>query len=113
MQDEFGGSGRVKFSDLYRGGSLVRDLAGNNTATNLAANVPTSGEIQVADFYSQAKGFRKTYSSGATDQDASSIFGDDYGVDYPKEIVIDSGVELGATSTSQEALQIDSGLSAR
>ena len=32
-----------------------------------------------------------------------------YGVDYPKEIVIDSGVELGGTSASQEALQIDSG----
>ena len=111
MRDEFGGSGQVKFSDLYRGGSLVRAKAGNNGATNLAANVPASGEIQVADFYSQAKGFRKTYSSGATNQDASSIFGDDYGVDYPKEIVINSGVELGATSTSQEALQIDSGLS--
>lgn len=111
MRDEFGGSGQVKFSDLYRGGSLVRANAGNNSSTNLAANVPTSGEIQVADFYSQAKGFRKTYTSGATNQDASSIFGDDYGVDYPKEIVINSGVELGATSTSQEALQIDSGLS--
>ena len=97
------------FSDLYRGGSLVRANAANNSSTNLAANVPTSGEIQVADFYSQAKGFRKTYSSGATNQDASDIFGDDYGVDYPKEIVINSGVELGATSTSQEALQIDSG----
>ena len=75
MRDEFGGSGQIKFSDLYRGGSLVRAKAGNNGATNLAANVPTSGEIQVADFYSQAKGFRKTYDSGATNQDASSIFG--------------------------------------
>ena len=111
MRDEFGGSGQVKFSDLYRGGSLVRAKAANNTSTNLAASVPTSGEIQVADFYSAAKAFRKTYDSGATNQDASSVFGDDYGVDYPKEIVIDSGVELGATSTSQEALQIDSGLS--
>ena len=109
IRDEFGGSGQVKSSDLYRGGSLVRANAANNSTTNLAANVPTSGEIQVADFYSQARGFRKTYTSGATNQDASDIFGDDYGVDYPKEIVINSGVELGATSTSQEALQIDSG----
>ena len=76
MRDEFGGSGQVKFSDLYRGGSLVRANAGNNSSTNLAANVPASGEIQIADFYSQAKGFRKTYSSGATNQNASSIFGD-------------------------------------
>ena len=106
-----GGSSAVSLGDLYRGGSNIRAKAGNNTATNLAANVPASGAIDFADFYSQAKGFRKTYSSGATNQDASAIFGDDYAVDYPKEIVIDSGVELGATSTSQEALQIDSGLS--
>ena len=112
LRTEFvGGSAAISLGDLYRGGSNIRAKAGNNTATNLAANVPTSGAIDFADFYSQAKGFRKTYSSGATNQDASSVFGDDYGVDYPKEIVINSGVELGATSTSQEALQIDSGLS--
>ena len=112
IRTEFGGgSGAISLSNLYRGGSRVRSKAGNNTAVNLAANVPTSGAIDFADFHSQARAFRKTYSSGATNQDASSIFGDDYGVDYPKEIVIDSGVELGATSTSQEALQIDSGLS--
>lgn len=106
-----GGSAAISINDLYRGGSNIRAKAGNNTATNLAASVPTSGEIEFNDFYSTAKAFRKTYSSGATNQDASSIFGDDYGVNYPKEIVIDAGVELGATSTSQEALQIDSGLS--
>ena len=112
LRTEFvGGSSAISLGDLYRGGSNIRSLAANNTATNLAASVPTSGAIDFADFYSQAKGFRKTYTSGATNQDASSVFGDDYGVDYPKEIVINSGVELGATSTSQEALQIDSGLS--
>ena len=78
MRDEFGGSGQVKFSDLYRGGNLVRANAANNASTNLAASVPTSGEIQVADFYSAARAFRHTYSSGATNQDASDLFGDDY-----------------------------------
>lgn len=112
FRSEFvGGSSAISLGDLYRGGSNIRAKAGNNTATNLAANVPASGAIDFADFYSTAKGFRKTYSSGATNQDASAVFGDDYGVNYPKEIVINSGVELGATSTSQEALQIDSGLS--
>ena len=112
FRSEFvGGSSAISLGDLYRGGSHIRAKAGNNTATNLAANVPTSGAIDFADFYSQAKGFRKTYSSGATNQDASAVFGDDYSVNYAKEIVINSGVELGATSTSQEALQIDSGLS--
>ena len=65
----------------------------------------------ITNFRSTAKGFRKTYTATATNQNASSVFGDDYGVNYPKEIVINSGVELGATGTGEEALQINSGLS--
>ena len=111
IRTEWGRSGTIKMSEMYRGGSHVRQKAANNNATNLASGVPTSGVITIDDFRGTAKGFRKTYTATATNQDASSIFGDDYGVNYPKEIVINSGVELGATSTSQEALQIDSGLS--
>lgn len=112
LRAEFvGGSAAISFSSLYRGGSHIRQKAGNNTSTNLAASVPTSGAINYTNFRSTAKGFRKTYTSGATNQNASSVFGDDYGVNYPKEIVINSGVELGATSTGEEALQINSGLS--
>ena len=111
IRTEWGRSGTIKISEMYRGGSHVRQKAANNTSTNLASSVPTSGVIRIDNFRGTAKGFRKTYSSGATNQDASSVFGDDYSVNYPKEIVINSGVELGATSTSQEALQIDSGLS--
>ena len=112
IRTEFGGgSGQIALGDFYRGGSHIRAKAGNNNATNLAASVPASGTIDFNDFYSTAKAFRYTYTSGATNQDASSVFGSDYGVDYPKEIVINSGVELGATSTGQEALQINSGLS--
>ena len=69
--------------------------------------MPTSGTIDFADFY-RSQRLRKTYTAQRPRRIV--IFGD-YGVDYPKEIVINSGVELGATSTSQEALQIDSGLS--
>jgi len=110
IRTEWGRSGTIKMSEMYRGGSHVLAKAGNNGSTNLAASVPTSGAIRFVDFRDTTKGFRKTYSSGATNQDASAVFGSDYGVNYPKEIVVNSGVELGATSTSQEALQIDSGL---
>ena len=112
LRTEFvGGSAAISYSDLYRGGSNIRTKAANNNGVNLAASVPTSGTINIANFRSQAKGFRFTFTSGATNQNASALFGDDYAVDYPKEIVIDSGVELGATSTSEEALQIDTGAS--
>ena len=110
LRSEFvGGSSAISFSDLYRGGSNIRAKAANNNGVNLAANVPTSGAIDVSSFRNQAKGFRYTFTAGATDQNASALFGSDYSVNYPKEIVIDSGVELGATSTAEEALEIDSG----
>lgn len=111
LRTEYNDSGAISLSDLYRGAgtNLVRDNAGNNSATNLSASVPTSGVIKITDFYSQARGFRKTYSSGAENQDLSTVFGTDWGVDYPKDVVINAGVTLGATSASNEALQVNSG----
>ena len=106
-----GGSSAISLGDLYRGGSHIRAKAANNNGVNLAASVPTSGAIDFDDFYSTAKGFRKTLDGNDTNRNASSLFGDDYGVDYPKDIVINSGVEIGATSTSNYALQAPSGLS--
>ena len=111
LRTEFvGGSSAISFSQLYRGGSNIRAKAGNNTSTNLAAAVPASGVINFTNFRSTAKGFRKTYSSGATNQHGSNIFGSDYGVNYPKEIVINSGVEIGATGVGEEAVRINAGL---
>ena len=110
LRSEFvGGSSAISFSDLYRGGTNIRSKAADNLGVNLAANVPTSGAIDFSSFRSQAKGFKYTFTAGATDQTASALFGSDYSVNYPKEIVIDSGVELGATSTTEEALEINSG----
>ena len=102
-------SGAISYADLYRGGSNIRAKAANNNGVNLAASVPTSGEISIANFQGQARGFRYTFTSGATNQNASTLFGDDYAVNIPKEIVINSGVELGATSASEEALEVPSG----
>ena len=63
LRTEFiGGSAAINFSDLYRGGanSYIRAKAGNNTAVNLAPNVPTSGAISVGNFRGASKGFRFT-----------------------------------------------------
>ena len=91
---KFGSNTAVSMADYYRGGSTILALAGNNTATNLSASVPTSGTISLNNFYSQEKGFQKTFSANASSQDASTIFGSDYTVDYPKRIVITSGVTI-------------------
>ena len=95
-------------NEFYLGGSLVRANASNNSSTNMSAGVPTSGTISFNDFYSKERAFRKTYSSTATNQSADSVFGDDFEVDYPKQIVIDSSQTVGSTSTSNAALTIES-----
>ena len=113
IRDEFspGSNTPVSFDDYYRGGSKIKANAGNNTATNLAANVPTSGAISLNDFYSQARGWQKTFSSNATQQSGSGIFGNDYSVDYPKYIVTNNGNLYGqggaAGSAGGTALKAD------
>ena len=111
IRTEFvGGSSAVDISSFYRGANTnVKSNAANNTATNLAAGVPTSGAISFNDFYSQAKGWKKTFSSNATQQSGTGIFGDDYAVDYPKQVVVNSSVNLYSTSSSVPALDFASG----
>lgn len=111
IRTEFvGGSGAVDMASYYRGANTnVKSNAANNTATNLAANVPTSGAISFNDFYSQAKGWQKTFSSDASQQSGTGIFGDDYSVDYPKTIVINTGVTVYSSSSSTPALDLTTG----
>ena len=95
-------------SEFYLGGSLVRANAGNNSSTNKSAGVPTSGTISFNDFYSKERAFKKTFSDGDTNQSADTIFGDDFEVNYPKQLVVGSGDTIGSTSTSNAALTIES-----
>jgi len=96
-------------SEFYLGGSLVRANASNNSSTNMSAGVPSSGNpISLNDFYGKERAFKKTFSDGNTNQSADTIFGDDFEVDYPKQLVISSGHTIGATSTSNAALTIES-----
>ena len=96
-------------SEFYFGGSLVRDNASNNSSTNMSAGVPSSGNpISLNDFYGKERAFKKTFSDGNTNQSADTIFGDDFEVDYPKQLVISSGHTIGSTSTSNAALTIES-----
>lgn len=44
IQTEFGGSNPIQLSEYYRGGANVPDVTANN-------GVPTSGEIELGDFY--------------------------------------------------------------
>ena len=109
LRTEFvGGSSAISFSDLYRGGSNILSKAGDNPAVNLAAAVPTSGVIDIQDFYSTAKGFKNTVSSSTTNVDVDALFGGDYDTNYPKIVDINNGVTIGGNG--DEAIDIPSGL---
>ena len=111
IRDEFspGSNTSVSLSDYYRQGSKIRAKAGDNNATHLASDVPTSGALALSDYYGTGIGFQFTISSDATNQNLSTIFGDDYDLDYPKLVVINSGVTVGGTSTSTPAINVPSG----
>ena len=99
---EFGGSQPHALNEYYRGGSYVTS---NNT------NVPTSGAIDLADFYGAVKQSSVTISSNNTNRNVhTDLFGSDFTSSIPKLLIINSGVELGATSLSNYALYVPSGM---
>jgi hypothetical protein len=111
IRDEFspGSNTPVSMGDYYRQGTKIKAKAGNNTATHLASGVPISGALSLDDYYGAGIGFQFTIASDTTNQNASTIFGDDFTLDYPKFIVVNSGVTVGATSTSGYAINVPSG----
>jgi hypothetical protein len=111
IRDEFspGSNTPVSMGDYYRQGTKIKAKAGDNTATHLASGVPISGALSLDDYYGAGIGFQFTIASDTTNQNASTIFGSDFTLDYPKFIVVNSGVTVGATSTSGYAINVPSG----
>ena len=103
--DEFGGSAPHAISEYYRGGSA--GVGSGNTS------VPTSGEIQLSDFYGAQAAIVHTISSNATNQDAQTLFGTStfQGADA-KILAIPSGVSIGGSGfgTQNVGLTIPSGM---
>ena len=98
--DEFGGSTPHSLSEYYRDGANVPS---NNT------NVPTSGAIAISDFYGAVNEIVIALANGATNQNASTLFGSNYTSSVPKRLTIANGVEIGATS-GNNVLVIPSGM---
>tara|TARA_R100000329_G_scaffold86009_1_gene72631 strand:+ start:805 stop:1683 length:879 start_codon:yes stop_codon:yes gene_type:complete len=101
IADEFGGSTPHSLSEYYRGGSFVTS---NNTS------VPTSGAIDFADFYGAVKQVTAAVTSNTTNRNASTIFGSNFTTNIPKVLVINSGVEVGASNLSNYAITVPSGM---
>ena len=103
IQTEFGGENPIGIDEYYRNGPRVPS---NN------ANVPTSGAIGLANFYGAINEIIKYITTTSTNVNASSYFtAGEWASSAPKRLIINSGVTVGATNTSNYALNIPSGFS--
>lgn len=101
IANEFGGSTPHSISEYYRGGSFV---------PSSVTQVPASGTIDFADFYGTQAAIIQTLSSNASNQNVSTIFGSNFTANVAKILIINSGVEIGATNTNNSALNVPSGM---
>lgn len=111
VQSEFGGSNPIGINEYYRGGSNVPNSTANNS-------IPTSGQIQLDDFYggtasSSDNTFNFTMDSGSTGGKISfSVVGADSNQSYLNNIsngaIITNNL---AVSLTIEAFSLTQGLS--
>jgi hypothetical protein len=108
-----GGTGSISLGDLYKGAagsnSPIRDKASNNLAQDYSAGIPSSGAIAVNDFRGTSRMFTYVFNASAQNQNAQTLFGNDYTGDYNKDIIINYGVTLSNSAVNQDALTFPSG----
>ena len=104
IQNEFGGSNSIGLNEYYRNGGLVPS---NNTS------VPTSGTISFGNFFCAVNEIVVYITATTTNVNLQSLFEATYPGSWaqtvPKRVVVNSGVIVGATDTSNYALNIPSG----
>jgi len=84
---EFGGTAPHSMSEYYRDG-------GNVPSNN--SNVPTAGAFRFGQMRGAINAIINTLSN-STDVDLSVLFGSDWSSTVPKEVIVPSGVTIGAT----------------
>jgi hypothetical protein len=105
IQTEFGGSNPISISEYYRAGSFVAD----NIPAN--ANIPTSGQISVNQFYGALKPyvFNATISANTNNYNvntAATSAGWNGVTPLLANITVNSGVTVSATVTTTAAMTI-------
>jgi hypothetical protein len=105
---EFGDTAPHSMSEFYRGGGIVPDSAGNS-------NVPASGAINVGGFYNAANrvAIALAIASNTQNYDVFTNKGASYVAGTSDiTLTVNSGVNLGSSSTGTYALSIPSAFDA-
>ena len=104
IQTEFGGVNPIGISEYYRNGTYTTS---NNT--NVPVDSTIHPPIKFSNFYGAVKEILVVISATTTNLNVSTLFGSYWTQTIPKRVVINSGVIVGATNTSNYALNIPAG----
>ena len=94
IQTEFGGSNPISLNEYYQAGTYVSEHS---------STVPTSGTIDLADFYGTEKAVRIVISANTTNYNiltAATAAGYSNSTAQPIVIIVNSGVEVSGTTNN-------------
>lgn len=110
---EFEDTKPFSMSEFTRGGNKVPEAANNSNIISVAARAARGigGQMKWSHYYNAVRAIVRTIDTNSEDVDVATLFGSFWTQDIPKILNIDSGITVGATSTSNAALTIPATMS--
>ena len=106
-------SGAISLNEIHieAGGSSGTQCSINDSDIRALIDKSSGAQMSFSEWYGASANVTVTLSSNATNQSVSTLFGSDFSANVAKILVINSGVEIGSTSTNNSALSVPSGMS--
>lgn len=105
-------SGAISLNEIHieAGGSSGTQAGMNDADIRALIGKNASTTMSFSEWYGASANVTVTISSNQTNVSVSTSFGSDFSANVAKVLVINSGVEIGATSLSNYALTVPSGM---
>ena len=105
-------SGAISLNEIHieAGGSSGTQASINDSDIRALISKSSSVQMSFNEWYGASAGVTVTLSSNASNQSVSTLFGSDFSANVAKILIINSGVEIGSTSTNNSGLSVPSGM---
>ena len=105
-------SGAISLNEIHieAGGSSGTQASINDSDIRALIDKSSGATMSFNEWYGASANVTVTISSNQTNVSVSTSFGSDFSANVAKVLVINSGVEIGATSLSNYALNVPSGM---
>jgi len=105
-------SGAISLNEIHieAGGTSGTQAGLNDSDIRALIDKAAGTTMSFSEWYGASANVTVTLSSNATNRDVSSLFGSDFSANVAKILVINSGVEIGATNTGNYAIHVPTGM---